>query len=635
MTSAPARPREWLEPDGLGGFASGTTELFRTRRYHGLLVAAASPPADRRMLVSGLEAWLTTARGRRALSAQRYAPGVVFPDGASRLESFAAEPWPTFTFDVDGLRLEHELFMVHGAPLVVLSWSAARSAPLARDAPVTLEVRPLLAGRDFHALMRENGAFRFEPERRGERLEFRPYDGVPELVVLSDGVYAHAPDWYRNFLYAEEHARGLDATEDLASPGVFTWELDQGPATLVFAMKSPEAEELLVGPARNLAARLRDRERARRGAFPSRVARAADAYLVRRGAGRTIIAGYPWFGDWGRDTFISLRGLALATGRFDDARDILVEWAGAVSEGMLPNRFPDHGEAPEYNSVDASLWYVIAVAELLRAAPGAVRPEQRGALCAAVSAILDGYTRGTRYGIRMDPRDALLRAGEPGVQLTWMDAKIGDYVVTPRIGKPVEVQALWINALAIGAELDERWRAPYERGVASFGARFWNAEQGCLFDVLEPDDAALRPNQIFAVGGLPHALLAGERARRVVERVEEALVTPLGLRSLAPGEPGYRARYEGGVFERDSAYHQGTVWPWLMGPFVEAWLRVGKSRDEARRRFLAPLRAALDAWGVGHLPEIADAEPPLTPRGCPFQAWSLGELLRIERLLAD
>jgi predicted glycogen debranching enzyme len=300
---------------------------------------------------------------------------------------------------------------------------------------------------------------------------------------------------------------------------------------------------------------------------------------------------------------------------------------------MLPNRFPDRDEAPEYNSVDAALWYVVAVHELLAARRDLAAPD-RARLRQAVEAILGGYARGTRYGIRADG-DGLLAAGAPGVQLTWMDAKVGDWVVTPRMGKPVEVQALWLNALHVGSAFSERWAALYARARKSFVARFWNEARGCLYDVVDPDDGALRPNQILAVGGLPVALLNGERARRVVEVVEAHLLTPVGLRSLAPDEPGYAPHYRGGVRERDGAYHQGTVWPWLLGPFVDAWLRVrGKTReakDEARARFMTPLLAAASG---GHLPEIADAEPPHTPRGCPFQAWSVGEALRLTRLLA-
>jgi predicted glycogen debranching enzyme len=430
--------------------------------------------------------------------------------------------------------------------------------------------------------------------------------------------------------------------EDLASPGELEFDLRAGPALLSFGRGVH-----LDGEAVEWAFR---QERARRATFPSALHRAADAYLIERASGKTLIAGYPWFTDWGRDTFIALRGLCLATGRLEEARGILQRWAGAVSRGMLPNRFPDGGGEPEYNSVDAALWFVVAVHEYLEAAAGARAPslQHRQQLVMAVEAILQGHAAGTRYRIGATA-DGLLAAGEPGVQLTWMDAKLGDWVVTPRIGKPVEVQALWLNALWVGVQLqvpsDVRWGQLLERGLASFEERFWDPERARLYDVVDVDhrpgtvDATFRPNQVFAVGGLPLQLLSGPRARAVVDAVEAQLLTPLGPRSLAPGEPGYRPLYAGGVHERDSAYHQGTVWPWLTGPFVEAWVRVREgtpaARAEARRRFLGPLEAHLEDAGVGHVSEVANAEAPHTPGGCPFQAWSLGELLRLEALLGQ
>jgi len=388
-------------------------------------------------------------------------------------------------------------------------------------------------------------------------------------------------------------------------------------------------------------------ERTRRRGFRSPLDRAADAYFVARGSGKTIVAGYPWFTDWGRDTFIALRGLAIAGDRLDDARDILIAWSATVSQGMLPNRFPDGNGEPEFNAGDASLWYVVAVHDYLTTAArrgDRVSDRDHATLCDAVEQILVGYERGTRFGIRLDG-DGLLAAGQPGVQLTWMDAKVGDWVVTPRIGKPVEVEALWINALRIGALLSrgnrKRWNELAQRAAASFADRFWSSEHGWLFDVVDVDhvggtqDATLRPNQILAVGGLPFPIVDGERARLVVAAVESALLTPLGLRSLASGMPGYVSRYEGGVGGRDGAYHQGTVWPWLVGPFVEAWIRVRGGSEavkrEARSRFVEPLLVHLGDAGIGHVSEIADADAPHVPRGCPFQAWSLGELLRLER----
>jgi len=631
---------EWLEADGLGGFASGTTGGLRTRRYHALLLAATTPPTGRMVLVNGLDAWIERPDGAEYLTRQRYAPDIVAPESGATLEGFADEPWPTWSWRLsDGARVELELFAVHGSPAVALRWRCVGTRT-----PLRLVVRPFLSGRDSHSSHHENPAFRFAADVEAERVTWTPYDGVPSVTALGTGRYTAEPAWYRGFLYSEERARGLDAVEDLASPGFFRWELDEGDAVLILGVAGqlPDATE---GDAATIFASLRRAEQARRAHFASRLARAADAYVVRRGAGKTVVAGYPWFTDWGRDTVISLRGLCLATERLPDARSILLGWAGLVSEGMLPNRFVDQGDAPEYNTADASLWYIVAIHEYLAAMEArGLEPPARDLrqLGAAVRAILDGHVRGTRYGIRAT-EDGLLASGEPGVQLTWMDAKVGDWVVTPRIGKPVEIQALWLNALRMASRFTDAYRPLYERGTESFSRRFWYEGGGFLYDVVDADhvagraDSSIRPNQIFAVGGLPFAVVEGERARRVVDLVERTLWTPLGLRTLAPGSEGYRPVYEGDMRSRDGAYHQGTVWPWLLGAFVEAWVRVrggtDDARREARRRFLEPLLAHLTQAGVGHISEIADAEPPHTPRGCPFQAWSVAEALRLDRLV--
>lgn len=638
---------EWLEADGLGAFASGTVSGIRTRRYHALLMAARTPPTGRVALVNGIEAWLETGDGTVPLTSQYYAPDVRHPDGADRIAEFSPDPWPRWVLRLpDGRRLEHDVFVPRaavaskGAPLVALSWRL----PGAR-AGERLRVRLLMSGRDIHGLHHENPAFRFDAVRERDRVSWRPYDGMPAIVAAANGAYTHEPAWYRQFLLTEERARGLDCVEDLASPGVFEWELRRDEAVLVLTARWDSMPTAIAGPPARWLTDARTAERRRRQAFPSRLHRAAEAYLVRRGSGETIIAGYPWFTDWGRDTFISLRGLCLTAGRLLEARRILLQWAATVSDGMLPNRFVEQGDTPEFNSVDASLWFVIAADELRRACAAADRSlpqKERITLNRAIGAILEGYARGTRHGIRLDT-DGLLAAGEPGVALTWMDAKVGDRVVTARIGKPVEIQALWLNALAIGAALDPRWQEALERGRRSFLERFWNEPAGCLFDVVDVDhqpgtaDATVRPNQILAVGGLPLQLVDGERAARIVSAVEARLLTPLGLRSLAPGERDYHPHYSGDMTQRDAAYHQGTVWPWLIGPFVEAWLRVhGDSpavREEAKKRFLDPLLVHLDQAGLGHISEIADAEPPFTPRGCPFQAWSVGEALRVQERL--
>ena len=642
---------EWLEADGLGGFASGTVSGVRTRRYHALLLTATMPPGGRIVLVNGLDCWVEAGgsgrerSGGEFLTRQQYAPNVI--TSAAEIESFEYEPWPRWVYRLsDGTRIEHELFVPRDTSAVMLRWRLADGPPGGQAGGPTLRLRPFLSGRDFHSLQQENAGLRFGAETGSGRVRWQPYSDAPGVTAWANGAYAADPVWYRGFLYAEEQARGLDFVEDLAAPGLFTWDLSQGDACLVLTA-DPDGVARAGDDARTMLTRYRTSEARRRKAFGNPLARAGDAYLVRRGQGRTIIAGYPWFGDWGRDTFIALRGLCLATGRLGEAREILLEWAGQVSEGMLPNRFADAGDAPEFNSVDAALWYVVAVHEYLeKAGAGGSGRERAGArrsdcvrLQAACQAIVAGYAAGTRHRIHLDG-DGLLAAGEPGVQLTWMDAKVGDWVVTPRIGKPVEVQALWLNALRIVSAWDPAWREVHERGRHAFGERFWNAEWEWLNDVVDPDhrpgayDATLRPNQILAVGGLPFAVLDPERSRRVVEVIETNLLTPVGLRSLSPSDPRYVPRYEGGVLQRDGSYHQGTVWPWLLGPFVEAWVRVRgdslQARREARERFLTPLRKHLEEGGLGHVSEIADADASHAPRGCPFQAWSVGEALRLD-----
>jgi predicted glycogen debranching enzyme len=634
MNTSLLSSREWLETDGLGGFASGTATGIRTRRYQALLLTATTPPTGRMVLVNGFDASIETSAGTFSISSQNYLPDVIGGDGAQRIESFEWQPWPRWIFKLeDGTRVAFELFVVKGEPMTCLSWRVLESS-----GPVILRVRPFLSGRDYHGLHKCNGSFRFDAETSPGVVTWQPYDGVAGVVALHDGAYEHQPAWYYNFRYEEEQVRGLDFSEDLAAPGMFSWDLSSGEAALILTPREHTgAKSLNERSAAELLREARSAERRRRAQFPSALHKAADDYIVNRGLGKTIVAGYPWFTDWGRDTFIALRGLCLAGGRHEVARDILLAWAGEVSEGMLPNRFPDGGEQPEFNSVDASLWFVIAAVESMDRAKGAA--DERRILRRAIDTILGGYQKGTRFGIRAT-EDGLLACGVPGAQLTWMDSKIGDWVVTPRMGKPVEIQALWLNALYLASRFSARWTEIFERGLASFRTKFWNESMGALYDVVDCDhesgrvDATIRPNQILALGGLPLSLIKGEHARRVLRIVEDQLWTPYGLRSLAPGATGYTPRYFGGARDRDAAYHQGTVWLWLIGPFVEAWVRVDGGSDavkkSARERFLTPLLEHLNEAGLGHVSEIADAEKPHVPRGCPFQAWSLGELLRLD-----
>lgn len=647
---------EWLEADGFGGFASGTAGMLRTRRYHALLLSATRAPGGRMVLVNGVEVWLEAHGQRFPLSMQRYGPDVIYPDLRGSLDSFDTVLWPTWRVRVDARTVAiTEAFVSKATGATVLRWRLEGNGLGDLGVPV-LKVRPLLSGRDYHALHHENPAFNFSAQISGDQscVSWQPYGGLPVVGAATNGVYTHAPDWYRNFCYVREQERGLDYREDLATPGVFSFDIASGEAVMILSAssassasgKSDTATSILIAndktTAATHAAYLAQTEQQRRNALGSRLQRSADAYIVTRNEGRTMLAGFPWFTDWGRDTFIAMRGLLIASNRLDDAEAILLEWAGTLSEGMLPNRFPDYGDAPEYNSVDASLWFVVALHEYL--ATQHASAATRAHLQQAAEAILTGYTNGTRFNIAACADDGLLRCGVPGVQLTWMDAKVGDWVVTPRIGKPVEVQALWINALRIASAWNPQWQQPAERATLSFRQRFVDPATQALFDNVDVDhvpgtvDRAIRPNQVFAIGGLPFPLLEGAAARAVLGQVEAQLLTPLGLRSLAPSDPAYRGHYGGSPLERDGAYHQGTVWLWLIGPFVEAWLRVnGASAPnlaQARARFLAPLYAHLDCAGLDHLSEIADGDAPHTPAGTPFQAWSLGELLRVENLLA-
>lgn len=629
-----ARQREWLETNGLGGFASSTVAGLHTRRYHGLLTAATHPPVGRMVLLSKFEETLVIEGRRYELSANQYR-GVVHPRGFEHLREFRLDPFPVFTFEVEGVEVEKRVFMPHGENTVVVEYELLGSAP-----ECTLELRPLIACRDYHSTTHAHSAIRGELELDSGQVTIRPYDGVPALhfahnaARISDG---HG--WYYHFAYEVERERGLDFLEDLFNPFLAVFPLKEGAAAVIASTEHRNA---------SLAASMRQREIERRAALAASspsddplvtaLTVAADQFIVQRGELKTIIAGYPWFGDWGRDTMISLPGLTLVTGRHREARDILLAYARSADRGMLPNRFPDGGEAPEYNTVDATLWYFEAVRSYLDYTGdlGFIQLH----LYDVLREIVEWHVRGARHGIRVD-EDGLLLTGEPGVQLTWMDAKIGDWVVTPRHGKPVEIQALWYNALRImenlAMEVDDpssvsRYGEMAERARASFNREFWRPEPGCLFDVVSRsgNDASIRPNQIFAVS-LPHSLLSRDKARQVVEVVQRELLTPFGLRSLSPRDPQYRPRYTGDPWSRDSAYHQGTVWPWLLGPFITAYVEVHGRTPETRRqarKWLTSFEDHLREAGLGQISEIFDAEAPHIPRGCFAQAWSVAELLR-------
>jgi predicted glycogen debranching enzyme len=628
---------EWLETNGIGGFACSTIAGLNTRRYHALLTAATRPPVGRVVLLSKLEETLVAGEQRFELSANRYV-GAIHPHGYEFLGSFRLDPFPVFRYRCGDLQLEKTVFLVHGENTVVIQYELLGDL---RGRACTLEVRPLIAFRDYHGLTHANDALRRDVASRAALAAIAPYPDLPSLYFAHSAESIDASGvWFYNFEYEREKERGLDAEEDLYSPLLLRFDLEENASATIIASTSEHAAME--------AHRLREQEIQRRShivrhapaedPFAKLLTAAADQFIVARGDQTSVIAGYPWFGDWGRDTMISLPGLTLVTGRFDEARNILRAFARNIDQGMLPNSFPDSGEKPEYNTADATLWMFHAVHELLRYTGDYdfVRAE----LYQPLAEIIAWHERGTRYGIHLDS-DGLLHAGEPGVQLTWMDAKLGDWVVTPREGKAVEIQALWYNALRVMEQLASRFNeheasSRYgllaERARARFTEAFWNESAGCLYDVVsgEGTDGSIRPNQIFAVS-LPYPLLASDQALRVVEVVEWELLTPFGLRTLSPRDPRYRGRYEGDVRSRDGAYHQGTVWPWLLGPFLSAYVKVHGGTSEARRRadqFLDPLRAHLGEAGLGQISEVFDGDAPHHPGGCFAQAWSVAEVLR-------
>jgi predicted glycogen debranching enzyme len=628
-----AAAREWLVTNGLGGYASGTVAGSATRRYHGLLVAALRPPVARTVALVKLDAVATCHGRRHALATNEYVDGTVHPCGHELLESFRLEgTTPVWTYAFADARLEVRVYMAHGRNTTYVRYTLVHAS-----APVELEIEPLCTWRDYH--WHRHGVEGLGSVAVDGGCEVRADGGA--FRVLADGAAHFEPgaDWHWGVLHAVERARGLDDREDLFRPGRFRARLAAGESVAIVATTEPGAPE-------GAGVALHAVERRERGllarvpkAWPAalrQLALAADQFVVARGSGGcTVIAGYPWFTDWGRDTMIALPGLALATGRPDVARDVLLTFAAHVDQGLLPNRFPDGDDPPEYNTVDATLWYFQAVAAYLQVERA---PAFAARLYPVLADIVAWHDRGTRYGIAVDPADGLLRAGEPGVQLTWMDARVGDRVITPRTGKAVEINALWHGALAVlgdlaallGHDADAAgWRRRAARVAAAFGERFWCESRGHLYDVIDaPDavaDATLRPNQLLACA-LRHELLDRTRTRAVVDACARELLTTFGLRTLPPGDPAYVGRYGGGPAARDAAYHQGTAWTWLLGAFVRAHLRAYGDADAARRVVTAALQH-LQAGCVGQYAEIFDADPPHRPTGCFAQAWSVAELL--------
>ncbi|HUT19603.1 MAG TPA: amylo-alpha-1,6-glucosidase [Anaerolineae bacterium] len=647
-----ANDREWLVTNGIGGYASGTVAGLLTRRYHGLLVAALQPPVGRTLLVTKMDETATYDGRDYPLFANRWTNGQVEPHGFRYLARFHLEgTTPVWTYACADALLEKRVWMQPGANTTYVRYDLRRGSR-----PMALNVKALINYRDHHGNTHAGGwRMRVEPVPHGLRVA--AFEGAIPFYLLSGRAEA-APqhEWYRDYFLSQESYRGLDAVDDNLYTGHFHAVLQPGESLTIVAStgatpnldgrsaydeRQTHEKQLL---AQSNALRQSRGDSVDAPSWVQHLILATDQFVVRRSLpgepdGRSVIAGYHWFGDWGRDTMISLPGLLLATGRHDVAARVLRTFAHFVDQGMLPNRFPDAGERPEYDTVDATLWYFQAIRATHAASGDDALLEE---LFPVLQEIIEWHVRGTRYNIHVDPADGLLYAGEPGVQLTWMDAKVGNWVVTPRIGKPVEINALWYNALCTLAEFAHRLGEPAARYEALAQqtqrgfARFWNEEGGYCHDVIDGpdgDDPALRPNQLLAVS-LPHSPLDARQQRAVVDVCARHLLTSHGLRSLAPEDPAYLGHYGGDQRQRDAAYHQGTVWSWLIGPFIDAHLRAYGDREQARS-FLEPLARHLVAHGVGSISEIFDGDPPFAPRGCIAQAWSVAEVLRAWQATMD
>lgn len=637
-----ARNLEWIETNGLGGYASSTVSGAHSRRYHGLLVASLHPPVGRTVLLSKLDETIVIKSAEKPelsdevrieLSANQY-PGTVHPKGYRYLSAFHRDLFPEFCYKARGVEIKKTIASLHGENTTLILYEVVEAS-----APFTLELLPLSSSRDFHALSHANDSIGKHYLFENGIFRTLNYQGGTELFIsVPKAEFLEQQGWYYNFEYSVEQYRGLDSREDLYTHGKFSVKLKKGNTLgIIISTENPEGKN---------AFKLFGAEKRRREKIVKefswnddlkRLALAADQFIVKRGDLSTVIAGYHWFADWGRDTMISLPGLCLVTGRFKEAKQILQQFSESVSEGMLPNRFPDYGEAREYNTIDATLWFFHAIHQYYKYTSD--MPFVKSML-PILQEIIDWHYKGTRYNIKVDPADELLYGGQEGVQLTWMDAKVGDWVVTPRRGKPVEINALWYNALCTMELLfdesgkrteSEAYRIKARKVFASFNEQFWNEKQNFLYDYVDGDykNDDLRPNQIYAIS-LPFPLLSRERAKKVLDIVTSHLLTPRGLRSLATTHKEYRPAYGGGVRMRDGCYHQGTVWSFLLGAFIDALFHVKEERGKAEAsRILNKFFEHLNEAGVGTISEIFDADPPHTPRGCIAQAWGVGEVLRV------
>ncbi len=641
-----ASRREWLVTNGIGGFAMGTIAGMLSRRYHGLLIAALAPPLGRTLMVAKIDETAFYGDQYFPLYVDQWfgdlneEPGIIKPHGHYNLEHFRLDGTiPVWTYACADALLEKRIWMEQGENTTYVQYRLIRGS-----GPLSLYPKVLINYRDFHqtTIAAEMGT-EVEPVDHGLKIRMQP-EAFPLYLLASQGEVYPQDEWYEDYYLAIEEERGMpDIVDDHLHIADFAIDLEPGKSAVLVASTRPDPD--LDGPAafarrRQHEEALLTRAEARLGPLTGPVRQlvlAADQFIVQRPTpsdprGHSILAGYPWFSDWGRDTLISLPGLTLCTGRPEIAASVLRTYAQFIDQGMVPNRFPDQGDTPEYNTADASLWYFQALQTYLEA-------EDDEALLrdvySGLQEIIDWYARGTRYNIHLDPADGLLFAGEPGIQVTWMDVKIGDWVVTPRTGKPIEINALWYNALETMIQFAERLgedSLPYQQMAARARQgfqRYWNSPEGTCFDVLdgpEGHDPAVRPNQLLAVS-LSFSPLHPERQKAVVDVCVRQLLTSHGLRSLGPNEAAYTGQYAGDARRRDSAYHQGTVWGWLIGPLIGAHLRVYQDPQLALSDLEPGLRHLVD-HGLGSMSEIFDGDPPFHPHGCPAQAWSVAEYLR-------
>ena len=624
---------EWIETNGTGGWASSTVSGMNTRRYHGLLIAGDPQDPSRVSQVSRLDETLMTPDENVELGSNNYG-NAVNPKGYRYLTRFSRDIFPEFIYEGGGITLKKTIAAINGENTTVIRYEVLKAL-----GTFTLRLAPFITCRDYHALVRSNPAIRKELAEDPGYWHVIPYQTMPEIFFHMPGFsFKAGPSWYYNIQYPVEAARGMDFTEDLFTYGNFDRQLKQGDTLVVMLSSGQPASaegEVLLAKEKNRRLRLL------KGAADSlekTLRLAADQFIIRMGGGaQRIIAGYHWFTSWGRDTMIALNGLCLSTGRFSEAGGILMEFIRHISEGMLPNRFADHQSAPDYNTADASLWFFITGFRYFEATGD--KDFLVKVLMPAFKSIIDWHYQGTRYHIHVD-QDGLLFEGEEGMQLTWMDARSNGRVVTPRIGKAVEINALWYNALMIYSGMlketgDKVGSVDFQLRAATMKVRFlelfWNADAQCLYDVVNGTDldSSLRPNQLLAIS-LPFPLLGGAAARQVLDLVTEKLYTPRGIRSLAPEDPAYHDHYTGGQAARDEAYHEGTVWSWLLGPYIDAIMYVYPRRGQKMaREVLDTFRPHLEEAGIGSVSEIFDGDSPFTPRGCIAQAWSIGELLRV------